>query len=252
MRVARTHARIIVSTLALMLVTTAAQAAPLGAFGGFDHYAGAFGQRTDGWVAGLELSAAAADAAIAGVRYDDTLIGRGTSVTGAAGFAMAPMTQLRFAATRFIGDQTFRAWRARVGPRFSLPSGQSLWLSYVHYQDDAAGHSDGATAEAATLLIANLTGRANASYATAVNGPPALQGSLGLGWRVVPHLELSGELGLARNRSGATGGAPVPGGGVLGIQPPLIGGGGNAGGESRGSVNDVSMTASLGVRVFLP
>jgi hypothetical protein len=248
MRIARTLRRLVFTALALGFGTSA-HAAPIGAFGGFDHYVGAFDQRTDGWVAGLEMTTAAADLALAGVRYDDTLIGRGTSVTGVAGFAMAPMTHLRFAATRFVGDETFRAWRARVGPQFGLPSGQSLWLSYVHYEDNAADHSDGVVAEATTPLIANLTGRANASYATAVAGPPALQGSVGLGWRVIPHVELSGELGLARNASGASG-PPASGGGILGVTPPLIGGPGH--GANRGTVNDVSATALVGFRVFLP
>src|SRR5262245_40517659 len=99
--------------IGIIVLAAPAYAAPISAFGGFDHSSGAFDQRTDAWIAGAGLSAAAADVAIAGVRYDDTLIGRGTSLTGAAGFSVAPTTQLRFAATRFIGDQSFRAWRAR-------------------------------------------------------------------------------------------------------------------------------------------
>ncbi|MBI1797861.1 MAG: hypothetical protein HYR74_12520 [Candidatus Eisenbacteria bacterium] len=244
MRVRLSSLHALVAASAALIVAASVHAAPVSAFGGFDHSSGAFGQRTDGWIAGASLSAAAADVAVAGVRYDDTLIGRGTSLTGVAGVAVAPTAQLRVAATRFIGDDAFRGWRTRVGPRFSLPTGQSLWLTWVHYQDNTSVHSNGAGAEATTPLVAGLTGRANASYATAPQGPAAIQGAVGLGWRVIPHAELSGEVGLSRNGASVT--QPFPGGGILG---PLIGGGG---GSSTTTENKVATTVLLGVRVFVP
>lgn len=236
--------------LALLGAVGAATAAPLTAVGGFDHYAGALGQSTNAIVGAVVVGAGGGDLMLAGVRYDDNFAGRGVSVTGGLGVPVAPMMKLRVNGTRIIGDESFRAWRAKVGPQFALPRGQSVTLSYAHYQDHLGARSNGAVAEATTPLVPSLTGRASASYATAPQGPPALQGSLGLGWSVVRNLELSGEIGLARNSSGAAG-QPSPGGGPLGGLP-LLGGGNNGGSSDPARAREVDTTVLLGLRVTLP
>lgn len=237
----------IVTTLVGLAAGGPAAAAPITAVGGFDHYAGAFGQTTHGVLGAVVVGAGGGDLMLAGVRYDDSHNGQGFSLTGGAGIPMAPAVMLRAQATRIVGDGAFRAWRARVGPQLALPGGGSLLLAYVHYRDDAGARSNGATAEASTPLAARLTGRATTSFATAPLGPPALQGSLGLGLALMRNVELSGELGLARNATGATGGGS-PGGGPL-ADLPLIGAPG-ASPEER--VREVDTTLLLGVRVSLP
>ncbi|HKQ56745.1 MAG TPA: hypothetical protein VJY35_02650 [Candidatus Eisenbacteria bacterium] len=237
------------AVLAIILTAAAgsAQASPVTAVGGYDHYAGPLGQNIDAVLGAVVLGAGGSDLMLAGVRYDDNLSGQGITVTGGVGVPLAPMTKLRINATRIIADETFRAWRARVGPQLSLPRGTSLSLWYAHYQDHLGGRSNGAIAEAAAPIVPKLSGRASASYATTSQGPPAVQGSVGLGWSVVSHLELSGELGLARNASGAAG--TPGGGGPLGGLPIL---GGSNGGSSGGTVEQVDTTFLIGLRVTLP
>ena len=60
---------LVLAVFAVMVLTAVSHAAPIGAFGGFDHYTGAFGQQTDGWVAGASLSAGVADVAVAGAAH---------------------------------------------------------------------------------------------------------------------------------------------------------------------------------------
>jgi hypothetical protein len=238
-------------TLTLMLASHAAPtaAAPLTAVGGYDHYAGPFGQRTDGALAALIVGAARSDFMIAGVRYDDTTIGPGYSVTAGIGVPVGDATRLRVAGTRFIGDDSFRAWRAKVGPQFDLPGGQTLTLSYAHYQDDQATRSNGAIVEVTAPMVPRLGGKASASYATVPQGPAALQGSVGLSWSPVAHLELSGEVGATRNASAAAG-QPFPSRGPLDGLP--IVGGGPPSNSSQDPMRQVHSTVLLGVRVTLP
>jgi hypothetical protein len=156
---------------------------------------------------------------------------------------------LRINGTRFIGDGSFRAWRAKVGPQLGLPGGRSVTLSYTHFRDDQGTRSNGAVAEGITPLLPRFTGKASASYATAPQGPPAVQGSLGLGWRLLRNLELSCEVGLARNGAGAAG-QPFPSRGTLdGL--PLIGGGSSPPSAPESS-REVDATLLLGMRVTLP
>jgi hypothetical protein len=222
-------------------------AAPVTAVGGFDHYVGAAGQTTDGVLGAIVLGAAGGDLTAAAVRFDDSDAGQGFSFTGGLGVPVAPMLMLRVAGTRFVGEQDLRAWRAKVGPQFSLPGGRTLTLSYSHYQNHLGARSNAGIAEATTPLVALLSGRANASYASAPQGAAVLQGSLGLGWTVAPHFELTGEGGLVNSEGGA--GAPgSPGGGLLGGLP-LVGGGGAS---SNNAERMTYGTLSLGARVTWP
>ena len=221
-------------------------AAPMTAVGGFDHYAGAAGQTTNGLLGAVVLGAAGGDLTAAVVRFDDSDAGQGYSLTGGLGLPVAPTLMLRVTGTRFVGEQDLRAWRAKVGPQFSLPGGRAVTLSYSHYRNHLGARSNAGIAEATTPLVPRLTGRVGASYARAPQGAPVLQGSVGLGWNVAPHFELTGEAGLLNSEGGA--GAPgAPGGGLLGGLP-LVGGGSEGSSAERLTYG----TLSLGVRVTWP
>lgn len=242
-----------VAGLAVMIVALAAAAplaaAPMTVVGGFDHYAGAPGQTTNGALGAVVLGAAGGDLMLAGVRFDDSVAGQGYSFTGGLGLPVAPLVMLRVTGTRFIGEQELRAWRAKVGPQFSLPGGRNLTLSYSHYRNQLGARSNAGIVEATSPLVARLSGRAGASYASTPQGAPVLQGSVGLGWNVVPHLELSGEAGLVNSEAGVA--APgSPGGGPLGGLPLLGGDSGNAG--TTETTRMTYGTLSLGVRVTWP
>ena len=224
-------------------------AAPITAVGGFDHYEGASGQSTNGALGAAVLSAGGGDLTLAGVRFDDSDAGQGYSFTGGLGLPVAPLMMLRVIGTRFIGEQDLRAWRAKVGPQFSLPGGRILTISYSHYRNHLGARSNAGIAEATTPLVTRLSGRASASYATTPQAP-VLQGSAGLGWNVAPHLELTGEAGLVSSEAGAA--APgSPGGGPLGGLP-LIGGGNTGTGGTTETTRMTYGTLSLGVRVTWP
>jgi len=226
---------------------TAVGAAPMTAVGGFDHYAGAAGQTTNGVLGAVVLGAAGGDVTVAAVRFDDSDAGQGFSVTGGIGVPVAPALMLRVAGTRFVGEQDLRAWRAKVGPQFALPGGRTVTLSYSHYRNHLGARSNAGIAEATSPLVPRLSGRAAASFAGAPQGAPVLQGSVGLGWTMVPHVDLTGEAGFVNSEGGA--GAPgSPGGGLLGGLP-LVGGG--SGGSSDAERLTYG-TLSLGVRVTWP
>ena len=236
--------------IATHMVSAPAHAASLTAVGGYDHYAGAAGQRTDGAVGALVLGVAGGDLMVAGVRYDDSTIGPGTSLTAGVGVPVLGGAKLRVAGTRFLGDDSFRAWRAKIGPQLNLPGGRTLTLSYQRYQDNQSSHSNGAIAEATTPVMERLGAKASASYATVMEGPAAVQGSVGLSWSPIAHLELSGEVGAARNAS-AVAGQPIPGRQPLGGLPIL--GGGSSGGTGPSTIQEqVVRTVLVGVRVTLP
>jgi hypothetical protein len=242
------------SCLAGMLLVLAGhvpvEAGPITAVGGFDHYAGAAGQTTNGVLGAAVLGAGGGDLTLAGVRFDDSEAGQGYSLIGGLGLPVAPLLMLRVTGTRFIGEQDLRAWRAKVGPQFSLPGGRTLTISYSHYRNHLGARSNAGIAEATTPLVASLSGRAGASYARAPQGAPVLQGSAGLGWTVAPHLELTGEAGLVSSEAGAA--APgSPGGGPLGGLP-LLGGGGSGTGSTTETTRSTYGTLSLGVRVTWP
>jgi len=238
--------------LAMLALPAAGGASPVTGVAGYDHFQGPLGQTTDGVLGAAVLSVGGGDAMLAGVRYDDSNIGRGYSLTVGAGLPVAPACLLRVNATRFIGDQSFHAWRAKLGPQLVLPGGRTLTLSYSRYQDDTGVRSNGAIAESTTPLIAHLEGKASASFATVPQGPAAVQASVGLGWSVIRNLELSGEVGLARNGSGASG-QPFPSRGPLGgLGGGLLGGGGSGSGGNSANTNEVESTVLLGLRVTLP
>jgi len=187
-------AAFLVSTLSSVAV-----AGPLQVGGGCDYYSGPNHQITRSALVlvGAEFGPAAG-ASIAGIRYDDTIVGTGNACLASIGVRLAPMTHLRAWGTRYVGDESFRAWRLKGGPQLSLSGGQSLGLYYMHYSDNADGRSDGASAELNVPLSARLSAQASASHATAPGDQRSTQGSVGLSWNPVRRIELTGAMGFAR------------------------------------------------------
>ncbi|MBI5710509.1 MAG: hypothetical protein HZC42_09430 [Candidatus Eisenbacteria bacterium] len=221
-------------------------AAPVAGVAGYEYFTGAGGQITRGVLAAGVLGLGGAELLAAGVRYDDNLVGRGVSLTGGLGVPLLPAVTLRTQGSRFVGDGSYRAWRVKAGPQFSLPVGSSLQLWYMRYEDNQDVRSDGAIVEGAVPLAGRLTAKLSASYATAPQDLKVVQGAVGLGWTVVPHLELSGEVGLAQNGS-VVYGEPFRGPGL-----PLLGGGNSSTARTQETVNQMEATTLLGVRVTFP
>ena len=237
-------ARVTLLLLILTAVASVAHAWPVSAAGGYDYYDGVDGQITRGVVAAVGASFAGTQASLAGVRYDDSDAGKGTSITAGMGVPAGLLITLRAQATRFVGDGSHRAWRAKVGPQVGLPGGRTVSIMYSHYEDNQETTSNGAILETEIPLVEGLTARANASYATA-QGVRGTQGAVGLGWKLAPHLELSGEVGVAQ--SGLTA-ASSPGPSRR-LQLPLIGGGGS---QQSSTQTSFSPTTLIGFRLSLP
>lgn len=240
------------ASLVLVIATTIATAQSSeaarnwGASAGVDWSRGPGDQETRDAVAGIGFGVGpAAIVTLGGMRYDDRAAGTGSGFTAGLAFPAEAPAQMRASVTRFLGDESFRAWRTQVGPRLQLPTGASLGVLWSRQRDETQAGSDGVVAELTVPLVPQWKGRASAGYAAATDGLAGAQGALGLAWSPAPGIELSGEMGLAQG--GAPSGLAAP---ARRSPLPLIGGAqGNPG--SAGS-EGAHATALLGLRVWLP
>jgi hypothetical protein len=231
--------------LAALAARTAAASSLVGG-GGLDYYQGPGGEFTRSALGIVGASAAGGSASLALMRYADNLTGDGTGFTGSVGAPLSPSTTLRGWASRFVGDDSLRAWRLKAGPIFQLAAGGTVGVYYTHAEDNQGGRSDGGSAELSLPFASRFTGRAGAAFATAPGGLRAGQGSLGLGFTPVHGLELTGDVGLARNGTLTT--SPGPSRGPL---LGLLGGGGGGAPRTRSDAR-VDPLLQLGIRVLLP
>ena len=213
--------------------------------GGYDLYQGPGGQFTRSMLGIVGAGIGGGSASLTLMRYFDNRTGDGLGFIGALGVPISSSAALRVWGSRFVGDDSLRAWRVKAGPLVQFSTGGTAGFYYSHAQDNAGGRSDAAAAEFSLPISARITGRAGVVYATAPGGLPAAQGSLGLGWAPVHGLELSGEFGLARNGAQVT--SPGPSRGPL---TQLLGGGGTGGGTTQSARVDPLL--QLSVRVLLP
>lgn len=174
-------------------------AAPLSGGAGIDYSSGPNGQTTKGALGFLTLGVGRGDATTAGARYENSQVGNGVSGTLNVGAPVAKTMFVRAIGTRFLGDETYRAWRLKAGPQFVLPRGQTLSLYYVHFEDQAAGTSNSVAGELKIPMGENLSAQAGATYGALPNGLTNFQGSIGLNWVVAKHLLLMSELGAGEN-----------------------------------------------------
>jgi hypothetical protein len=215
--------------------------------GGYDNYSGPGGQVTR---SGMVLAGATQGrtlAALTFARFDDNHVGQGSSYTAMVGVPATPVADVRVWGSRLVGDRSFDAWRLKAGPRLAAISGASMGLYYLHYADHAGSRSDGASLEAEIPFRPWLSAHASAGIANAPDGAHAEQGMVGAGWRPVHGLELSGDVGLARN--GTLMFTPGPPSRTP-LLDPLLGGGGSGGTTSNGSKTEGIV--QLGVRLIIP
>lgn len=183
----------------LALRTSFASPAPVLVEGGYDHASGPGGLSSSsalvilGGRIGPKLTAM-----FGGMRYDDAAVGSGAGVLGGLAMGMMPRVRLRAWGSRCLGDQNFSAWGAKAGPEFTLPEGGTFGVFYAHDANSLGNDSHTGSVELAVPLAPTLTGRAHGSYAAAHRSVASLFGSLGLGWAPVRNLELTGDIGRAR------------------------------------------------------
>src|SRR5690242_19244550 len=113
------------------LSASLAAAAPVSAGGGFDYYSGPNDQIDRSVIATVAAGLGpTGSVSISGLRYDDNKIGKGNGGVLGLGLPLAPVVTLQAWGSRFIGDQDFRAWRFKGGPRVGLPLGVNAGLYY--------------------------------------------------------------------------------------------------------------------------
>ena len=221
-------------------------AAPLSGGAGIDYSSAPNGQTTKDALGFLTLALGRCDGTAVGARYEDTLVGNGLSGTLNLGLPVAKMVFVRAMGSRFLGDETYRAWRLKAGPQVVLPTGQTVSLSYVRFEDNAAWISNSVVGELTIPRGESLSVKAGATYGSLPDGLTNFQGSVGLNWVAAKHLLLMSELGAGENVttiSTSTGGVGIGRGGS-GVR------GRRSGGSS--TQNQFAATASFGLRVLVP
>lgn len=189
----------------------------------------------------------------AGTRYDDNLIGDGTSVTAGVGAPIRSGILARVFGTRWIGANEFRAWRVKAGPFFQWGGGTSVGLSFVRHQQDDGTRATGGIAEASVPVAARWRALVSGSAASLKGGGETVSGSAGVAWQAASRLEIQAEAGVARNGTlGTTASSTGGGGGPLSGLPLLGGGQERAAEPETAEVEQVSGTINVGVRVLFP
>ena len=231
------------------LVLTAVSSSPshgstLSGAASVDDYDGPQGQWTRAALGLAGIAFGRGDVLGGGMRFDDAVVGGGYGVVAGGGVRLGGPTTLRFLVTRFLGDDGYRAWRVKAGPQWGLPRG-SLAIYLVHDANNADTATESGSGELSVPVTSRLEGRLTGSYGRTAE-VEGFAASAGAGWTAIPHLELGGDVGLARNPPSVS---PGPsGGGPLDGMP----GAGRKAHEDPTSSNQIGATAELFVRVSFP
>jgi len=223
----------------------AAAATPSGAVG-YTYYQGAAHNLTRAVTAEGTLALPGLECSLAALRFDDDLIGPGVQLVAGLGVPVEGVAVLRAQGGSVMGDGDYRGWRLKLGPEVNLSRIAAVQASYLHYEDNQDFHSDGVALESAAVLSPRLTGRLGASYAASSLDINSTQATSGVTWVALPHVELSGEAGVARNGGVAPVGAPGP----RSLLSPLLGP--QPGAPAPAEANDISTIYQLNVRFTFP
>lgn len=226
--------------LCLLSVPPTHAAAPSGSVS-FDQYNGPESQTTRS-VLGLGDVAFGRLDALAGVlRFHDTTVGAGNGFVFGGGAALDGPLTLRVLASRFVGDGDYRAWRVKSGPLWSLPGGGSLGAYWVHDTNNLGPDTESGAGELAVPVAHGWTGKLSGAYGRSEDRDGYVA-TLGAAWSMIPHLELSGEVGAAKNPPATT---PAPSRGLL---SPILGGP-----QKQNEVPaPLAATSSINLRVSFP
>jgi hypothetical protein len=163
---------------------------------GFEYFAGP-DQRTRTATGEIEAKMLGGSAAVSAGRVDDEGTGGGLDLGVTLGLPIAPKTQLKVETERVRADSSYAAWALKAGPEFEL-DGHTLSLKYVRLEDNRSGVTNGASAELERPLIPDhLSAEGTLAY-TKLQDLAGTEGSAGLSWTPVEHLEIEGEAGYTR------------------------------------------------------
>src|ERR1041385_7962470 len=145
-RLPRPALRFAATTIASWCVVASApgsRALPIAGIAGYEYDNGVGARTASGAFAGGVASLGESQISLAGARYDQNEVRRGWNLAAGAGTPLSGPVSLQAQFNRMLGDQgDYRAWRARVGPRFALPRGEALQLWYARLEDNAGLRSN--------------------------------------------------------------------------------------------------------------
>ena len=196
---------------ALSLHAGAARAlGPLNVTLGVDYYRGPESQTTVRPMGECEAEVDSFSATVGASHFDDNQAGHAWGVTATLKAPIVPRLRMVAAGTGFAGDSTRGAWRAKLGPEWTLAPERTIGAFAVHYDDRFGNRASGVETDFDTPLIPRLSG----SVAVAVERSNNLTGedaTATLAWNVTEIFELTGDLGFSHNGSGLTGVLPPRG-----------------------------------------
>ena len=221
---------------------------------GFDYQTGPHAQSYRGALLFASAERDAGDLTLAAIRYGDSRVGPGTGAFANGSAAITPHVRVRGVGLRAIGDESYRAWRWRLGPEIRFGSNLTLGAYYLRITDNAGGRVGSAGLELGGPVSRNVTGQVGSTYGKWNGDVTTAQGSLSGTWQALSHVLLLAELDVGRNiTTTATAGPSGGGGGLGGI--PLPGGLGGKGNARRGetqSSSEIATAGQIGVRFLIP
>jgi hypothetical protein len=235
-----------------LTLTNPAFAGVLTGGAGFDYQTGPSSQSYRSALLFGYAEGASWDLTLAGIRYGDSRLGPGLGLFANGSLPIVPHVRVRGIGLRAVGDDSYRAWRWRLGPEFRLPADRVLGAYYLGLTNNIGDRFGSAGVEVTSPIAPNVTGQIGGSYGTWAGGATSTQGSLSGIWHPLGRLILLAEFDVGRNLATTSTSGPSGGGGLGGI--PILGGIGNGrgrGGETSQTSSDVTEAGQIGIRFLL-
>ena len=246
------YGRAVAAALILLSPVPSALAGTLTGGTGFDYQTGPGAQSYRSALLFGYAEGALWDGTLAGVRYGDSRVGPGIGIFANGSAPLGPHVRARGIALRAIGDDTYRAWRWRVGPELRLPSDRVLGAYYLRLTNNVDEHFGSVGVELSSPITTNVTGQLGSSYGEWRGGATSAQGSVSGIWRPAGRVLLLAEFDVGRNLVTTTAAGPGGGGGLGGL--PIVGGlggGHGQGGSTSETSSEVTEAGQIGIRFLL-
>jgi hypothetical protein len=187
-----------VGLVALLSASACADDSPLNTTAGYEYFAGPDGQATQTVTGEVEAKYHHMSATLSAGRVHDIGAGTGWTLGAGLGVPIARRTQLKLNTERASADSGYVAWKVEAGPAFDLGHDRTLTLTYVRVEDTDQTVTNGASAEMEGPLVPDhLTASGTLAYTNteSLNG---IEGTAGLSWTPVDHVEIEGDAGYTQ------------------------------------------------------